>query len=322
MRNTIRNRMLRYQAQLAFAFEHVKRPGSFANRLGRLLTCGVLCLTFGSQLFAETRRPNIVLIMADDISWECFGCYGGQDYSTPRIDELARQGVRFEHCYSTPICTTSRVKIMTGKYNFRNYTHFGYLNPAEKTFAELLREAGYKTAIAGKWQLNGLTNQLAGYQDNQRPVHAGFDEYMLWQLTKGKARNDGGGERFWSPVLEHNGQYLSIEHNQNQYGPDLLCDFICDFMERQGDNPFLVYYPMLLVHDPFVPTPDTIGAGSRGHEANKAIPTDKKKNFVAMVNYMDKIVGRIVDKLEQLGQLENTLVLFTADNGTNTAITS
>ena len=70
-------------------------------------------------------RPNLVLIMADDVSWECFGCYGAEDYQTPHIDRLAAEGIRFEHCYSTPICTPSRVKIMTGKYGFRNYTHFG-----------------------------------------------------------------------------------------------------------------------------------------------------------------------------------------------------
>lgn len=78
-------------------------------------------------------KPNVILIMSDDASWECFGSYGAVDYKTPKLDKLASEGMRFEHCYSTPICTTSRVKLMTGKYNFRNYTHFGYLNPMEKT---------------------------------------------------------------------------------------------------------------------------------------------------------------------------------------------
>ena len=77
----------------------------------------------------EVRKPNVVLIMADDVSWEAFGCYGAEDYRTPNIDALAKQGVRFAHCYSTPICTPSRVEIMTGQYSFRNYTHFGYLSP-------------------------------------------------------------------------------------------------------------------------------------------------------------------------------------------------
>ena len=103
--------------------------------------------------------------------------------------------------------------------------------------------------------------------------------------------------------------------NHGKYGPDLFCDFICDFMERNQSKPFFVYYPMVLVHDPFVPTPDTLGDQPLA-TANKA-PKDKakrKENFVAMVNYMDKIVGRIVDKVDEIGQSENTIILFTADN--------
>jgi arylsulfatase A len=133
-------------------------------------------LLFGEE---SGRRPNVVLIMADDVSWECFGCYGAEDYKTPNIDALAAKGIRFANCYSTPICTPSRVKLMTGKHNFRNYTHFGYLDPKEKTFAQLLRSAGYKTAIAGKWQLNGLYHRAEGSTDSTRPHKAGFDEYCL-----------------------------------------------------------------------------------------------------------------------------------------------
>ncbi|MBT7727898.1 MAG: sulfatase-like hydrolase/transferase, partial [Planctomycetaceae bacterium] len=114
----------------------------------------------GTTLGSE--KPNIVLVMADDVSWEAFSCYGAEDYNTPNIDALAARGVRFAHCYSTPICTPSRVQIMTGQYSFRNYTHFGYLNPNEKTIGHLMQSAGYQTAIAGKWQLNGLYNKLSG----------------------------------------------------------------------------------------------------------------------------------------------------------------
>jgi arylsulfatase A len=281
----------------------------------------LLSLGFCLNLFSQATKPNIVLIMADDVSWEAFGSYGAEDYKTPNLDKLAANGVQFNHCYSTPICTTSRVKIMTGKYNFRNYTHFGYLNPLEKTFGHLLQEAGYKTAIAGKWQLNGLYNMLDGATDNTRPFKAGFNEYCLWQLTKQKK---GGGERFWSPAIEKNGKFITAEENKNLYGPDLFTDFLCDFMERNQKDPFFVYYPMVLVHDPFVPTPDTIGKKSRGPEANKEPKSkeEKKENFVAMVQYADKLVGRIVKKLDDLGQLENTIVLFTADNGTHPKISS
>lgn len=275
----------------------------------------------------KPKPPNIILIMADDVGWEAFGCYQGEDYRTPNIDRLASQGLRFNHCYSTPICTTSRVKIMTGKYNFRNYTHFGYLNPQEKTFAHLLKDAGYKTAIAGKWQLNGLTNRLPGHDDSSRPHQAGFDEYMLWQLTAPKNAKKGGirgGERFWCPTLEHNGKFLDREANAGKYGPDQLCDFVCDFIERNQKQPFFVYYPMVLVHDPFVPTPDNLGDRKPVYALNKAPrdPAERKKNFVAMVEYMDKIVGKIVKQVEAVDQLDNTIILFTADNGTNKSIRS
>ncbi len=276
----------------------------------------------GSAVGQTAERPNIVLIMADDISWECFGCYGAEDYATPRIDGIAARGLRFAHCYSTPICTTSRVQIMTGQYNFRNYTHFGYLSPDQRTFAQKLKQGGYHTAIAGKWQLNGLANKLPGWDSDRRPIDAGFDEYMLWQLTRGKHVKDGGGERYWSPVLEHNGTLLGIEDNHGKYGPDMLCDFVCDFMERHRAGPFFVYYPMVLVHDPFVPTPESIGDAPRDHSANRSRSADRKKNFVDMVHYMDRIVGRIFDKVQQLGIAKDTLILFTADNGTNRSIVS
>ena len=272
----------------------------------------------------EVRKPNVVLIMTDDVSWEAFGCYGAEDYRTPKIDALAKQGVQFAHCYSTPICTPSRVEIMTGQYSFRNYTHFGYLNPEDKTIGHLMQSAGYQTAIAGKWQLNGLYNNLPGSDDSKRPLEAGFHESYLWQVTTGKQLKNGGGERFWSPPLERNGVIETVEDNAGKYGPDLMCDFLCDFMERNRSNPFFVYYPMVLVHNPFVKTPDTIGNDPRTQAANKA-PKDKdlqKENFVAMVEYMDKIVGRLVEKVQAIGQEENTVILFTADNGTNRSITS
>ena len=175
----------------------------YCMKINYVLVFVAIALSFQTAMADEPQKPNIVLIMTDDASWECFGAYGAEDYKTPNIDRLAEQGVKFEHCYSTPICTTSRVMIMTGKYNFRNYTHFGYLNPKEKTFGHLMQQAGYKTAIAGKWQLNGLYNPtvFADHADSTRVNKAGFDEYALWQVTKGKSEK-GSGERFWSPPLE------------------------------------------------------------------------------------------------------------------------
>ncbi len=289
-------------------------------RFVTIYLCAIVLLSLTNLQAAD--QPNVILIMADDVSWECFGCYGAEDYKTPNIDRLAAEGLRFQHCYSTPICTPSRVKIMTGKYGFRNYTHFGYLNPDQRTFGHMMQDAGYQTAIAGKWQLNGLYNTLPGSDDPTRPQKAGFHESMLWQVTRGKG-NDGG-ERFWNPPLEHSGKFITKQHNAGKYGPDLMTDFVCDFIDRNQNKPFFVYYPMVLVHNPFVPTPDTVGDQPINEKLNRAPKSyqDKKDNFVAMVAYMDKLVGRITDKVDSLGLGDDTIIMFTADNGTNTSIRS
>ena len=138
----------------------------------------------------EARRPNVVLIMADDMGYECVSANGGESFETPRLDALAAGGIRFEHCHSQPICTPSRVQIMTGIYNNRNYVKFGLLDPEQRTFGNLFQDAGYKTVIAGKWQLEG------GFEG---PNGFGFDEYCLWQLTRRPPR-------FVNPGFEINGK--------------------------------------------------------------------------------------------------------------------
>jgi len=252
-------------------------------------------------------KPNIILIMADDIGYECFGCYGSESYKTPVLDELARTGMRFEHCYSQPLCTPSRVKIMTGQYNFRNYVNFGVLDPKQKTFGHLLRECGYATCVVGKWQLYGSINQSAEVRGTgSLPEQAGFDEHCLWQIKE-------RGSRYKDPVMVENGEIRN--DLQGKYGPDVSCDYALDFIERHKTGPFLVYFPMALVHSPFVPTPDSEDWDKKKHK-------NDTKYFADMVTYMDKIVGRIVNKLDELGLRENTLVLFTGDNGTNKSIKS
>jgi len=258
--------------------------------------------------FAEGDKPNIILIMADDLGFETIGCYGNTSYKTPRIDKMAEEGVKFEKCYSQPLCTPSRVKIMTGKSNFRNYERWGYLNLNETTFAHLLKSQGYSTCIAGKWQLKG---------DEYAPYKAGFDEYLLWQLTF-----TSYNERYKNPRVLENG--VMKKYNNNEYGPQMFTEYIMDFMERKKDEPFLVYYPMALTHRPFVPSPDNPiyeefyipGSGN----AQSAV--SDVKYFKDEVEYMDKIVGQIIDKTHELGIEKNTLILFTGDNGTNQGVFS
>lgn len=254
------------------------------------------------------KRPNIILIMADDMGFECLGVNGSLSYETPVLDKLAKDGLRFTKCISQPVCTPSRVKIMTGKYNYRNYVDFGYLDVKEKTFGHLMKDAGYKTMVAGKWQLSGAKEKKEGYDDLKRPQQFGFDEYCLWQLTK-------KGPRFAKPHLEQNGRLL--ETTIDDYGPDIVSDYILDFVERNKNQPFFVYYPMILVHSPFVPTPDSPEWKNPAHRSKS-----DNRFFKDMVNYSDKVVGKIMDKLEELNLDDNTIVMFTGDNGTHTNITS
>ncbi len=251
--------------------------------------------------------------MADDMGYECLSCFGSTSYSTPNIDKLASQGARFSTCVSQPLCTPSRVKIMTGQYNYRNYEYFGYLNPNQYTLGNLMKDAGYETCVAGKWQLNGLyfKDKTPDWNDKNRPNHFGFDEYCLWQLT----HKGGEGERYANPLIDSNGKLL--KRDLDAYGPDIFVNYILDFIERKRDKPFFVYYPMVLVHNPFVPTPDS----KDWVESNQRYRNDTAY-FKDMVAYTDKIVGQIQEKLTELKIEKNTLVIFTGDNGTNRAITS
>ena len=257
--------------------------------------------------------PNVILIMADDMGYECLGTYGSLSYKTPNLDQLAASGIRFEHCISQPLCTPSRVKIMTGLYNYRNYNYFGHLGLEHPSIGNLMKEAGYATCISGKWQLNGLSykKQLTDWDDHTRPNKLGFDEYCLWQLTRARSE----GERYANPMIERNGELL--ERNAEAYGPDLFAGFVLDFIERYKDQAFFIYYPMVLVHGPFVRTPDS---------ENWQMKDERYQNdtayFKEMVAYADMIVGQIVASLEEKGLLEHTILLFTGDNGTHPSIYS
>jgi len=253
-------------------------------------------------------RPNIILIMTDDQGFETIGAYGGESYETPVLDHLAETGIRFDQAHSTPVCTPTRVQIMSGRYNSRNYVRFGKMDPEVYTFGNLFQDAGYATFIGGKWQLGGGL---------EAPYEFGFDEYALWQLTRRP-------NRYPNPGLEINGEEKDFKNGE--YGPDIINDHVLDFIDRHEDEPFFVYYPMNLTHWPFEPTPDSPEwdpAHRREHEAERALEGDRDpKYFGDMVNYADKLVGKVIDKLKQKGLRENTLVLFTSDNGTERGVRS
>jgi arylsulfatase A len=238
----------------------------------------------------SVENPNIVLIMADDVGVEVLGCYGGTSYQTPNIDRLAETGVRFTNCYSAPKCSPSRVKIKTGRYLFRTTEEWGYIPPDEKTFGHILQKAGYTTALAGKWQMILLGND---------PLHVrkmGFEQFSVFGWHE--------GPRYFDPYIWQNGKLRTDV--QNRYGPDVFCDFLLDFITKNKNRPFIAYYPMALAHDISndLDSPPPTG------------PEGRYQTYKELVEYMDKLVGRISNTLDSLGIRDKTLIFFTTDNGT------
>ena len=271
--------------------------------IATVIAAGSLCVA--AERPAAVEQPNVILIMVDDMGRDWIGCYGS-DHPTPNVDRLAERGLRYETAWSNPICTPTRVTLLTGQYAFRHgwtrhhdVPRWGGegLSPKKfTTFAKVLREAGYSTAIGGKWQVNHLREQPDVLRQH------GFDEHCVW--TGAERGLPESGERYFNGYLQTNGKRATAP-----YGPDRVNAFLIDFIKRHRKGPFLVYYPMLLTHGPFGSTP-----------LNKDdLPGDKTPRYAAYVTYMDRLVGRLVDEVDRLGISKNTLIVFTGDNGSSAA---
>lgn len=243
-------------------------------------------------------QPNILLIMADDVGTDAIGCYGGQSYPTPHIDALATGGMKFDHAYAMPVCHPSRICLMTGRYPFRfgrEGSKWGdYPKAAEgNSIGDVMKQGGYATAVAGKWQLCLMKN------DVMQPQRTGFDEWCLFGWHE--------GARFHDPMLYQNG--VVRQDVTDQYGPDLYVEFLTDFMQKSADagKPFFAYYPMALCHD--------VTDDLKGKQV-KFATDDRWMTYGEMVASMDDMIGRLVKFLDRSGLRENTIILFTTDNGT------
>ncbi|MBM3852942.1 MAG: hypothetical protein FJ399_07270, partial [Verrucomicrobia bacterium] len=298
------------------------RASAMLRRL-RLLSpwLAVLAGLLSSPVAAQesSRPPNFIVFLADDLGAEELGCYGHAEHQTPNLDRLAREGMRFETGYATPICSPTRVALLTGQYGFRT----GWFNligspysprpdsaaydvGARLTFADVLKTRGYTTALTGKWQLSGEPATVIR--------DCGFDEYRMWAYTHNLpagVRHTGGFEdkgktkpaRYWHPCIVENGKYLPTQ--PDNYGPDLCNEFAIDFMRRHRDRPFCLYYTSPLTHSPYLETPDPLHPGRRG-----------PKGFKSNLAYLDHLMGRLVAAVDELGLKERTLILFIGDNGT------
>jgi arylsulfatase A len=281
-------------------------------------------------LFAAT--PNIVVIMADDVGAGELACYGNPDTQTPHLDRLADEGVRVSTCYATPNCSSTRMMLMTGRYGFRtgwyNFLEREYspepgspkfdIGRAEITFADVLKERGYATGIAGKWQLPG--------SPRDRIYDCGFDTYCMWmwkhqlpdidpQTGRDRTPYDPHASlhdppkanRYWDPAIMVDARRRST--GPDDFGPDICTDFVCDYMREHQSEPFLIYYPMILCHKhskTWTSVPDLARPGERTEAG--VLKFD--------VEYMDHLVGRICQTIDELGLRDNTYVFFTCDNGT------
>lgn len=270
---------------------------------------GILPLSACNSVVETDQRPNVVVILVDDLGKEWVDEYGAKGIELENINNLARQSIRFDRAYSMPQSTPSRVAMLTGQYPYNNgwINHFDvprwghgahFDNSMNNSFARTLRDAGYKTCAAGKWQINDFRLQP------EAMVEAGFDSYCMW--TGGEGGNEEISEsRYWNPYIhtkDGSRQYLG------EFGPDIYNNHILDFITENRDNPFYIYYPMTLTHVPLVHTPHDMDA------------TTKRERHIAMTKYMDYLVGRVVKTLEDNGLMDNTYIIFTTDNGTASSI--
>lgn len=237
-----------------------------------------------------SKSPNIVFILVDDMGTEVLGCYGGTTYQTPNINQLALTGIQFNHCYSSPVCSPSRQNLLTGRYGFRTGQEWGHLPQNEITFGHILKDAGYKTAIAGKWQMALLKD------DPNHIADSGFDESCVFGWHE--------GPRYYEPMIYQNGKVR--DDVKDKYGPDVYLKFLIDFITQNKDDKFLAYYSMALAHEISndLPTPPPTG------------PTGEYQSYKELAEYVDVQVGRLIKSLDELKLLDDTIIIFTTDNGT------
>jgi arylsulfatase A len=260
----------------------------------------ILFLLFNlmNEAKAQDRQPNIILILADDIGYQTLGVNGGKSYSTPNIDNMAHSGMNFTQCQASPLCSPSRCMLLTGKYNFRNYTKWGQLDRSNKTIANMFQDAGYKTACYGKWQLSGGDTSIQAF---------GFDNYCVWNPIGPSTKSS----RYKNPEIYTIGGYVADSLTHGKYGEDIFTDSVMDFVERNKAEPFFIYYPMVLAHEPFQPTPDNTDFASWNSDV-----ASSTSYYPSMINYMDKKVGAIINKVKEAGIEDNTVIIYVGDNGT------
>jgi arylsulfatase A-like enzyme len=270
------------------------------------------------------QRPNIIFILADDLGYGDVGCYGQTKIKTPNIDHMAVDGIRFTQAYAgSTVCGPSRSVLMTGQNTghtrvrgnncfaggiLQGKTRRMNLTDQDVTVGNVLQKAGYRTCLVGKWHLEG-------YDRKATPLDRGFDEFYGWLLTE-----PGTHEPAYYPTRSViNRQVVDVSGNENgkkgTYETDLYTGYASDFIRNNKDKPFFLYFCCSAPHDPLIAPPDL--------EPYANEPWDNsEKIYAAMVTRLDSAVGKIRDLLRELKIADNTLVIFTSDNGPRSMATA
>lgn len=267
----------------------------------------------------DTRRPNLLLIMADDLGYGHLGCYGQEKIKTPRLDRMAADGMRFTQAYAgASLCAPSRSVLMTGLHGghtpVRGNTG-GIPLPADTiTVAELLQAAGYTTGLFGKWGLGD------GYTDGV-PNRQGFDEFFGYLHQK-------HAQFYYTDFLWHNEEKYPLPGNRReprtQYTYNVILDKACEFIRTRKDEPFFCFISSPIPHHEWAVPEESLRMYDGAFDEHPpefrwregyAFPDQPKATMAAMISHLDKGVGRVLDLVDELGIADNTLVLFASDNG-------
>ena len=279
-----------------------------------LSQCGCSLGRASGRSNLRTQRPNIIMIMADDLGYGDIACYGNRKIKTPNIDALARGGMKFTDYHANgPVCSPTRAALLTGRYQQRcGVEEVVYAKgPArqtgmalrEVTFAEVLKETGYVTGIFGKWHL--------GYNVEFNPVKQGFDEFIGYVSGNVDYHThiDGAGFADWWKGCQ--------KVPEQGYVTDLITKHAVDFIERHKNEPFCLYLPHEVPHYPYQGRGDPPERLDSGRKGKKAKGAEIMRAYKEMVEVMDEGVGRIIKTVKRLGLERETFIFFCSDNGAN-----
>ena len=284
----------------------------------------------GPGVFAADRKqPNIILILADDLGYGDLGCFGQQTLKTPRLDAMARQGMRLTSFYAgSTVCAPSRSVLMTGKHTGRtvvrgNSTSPIIIQPGTPTVASVLKSAGYATGCVGKWGIgtpDNFTNpndvgfdHFFGYI-NMWHAHNFYPEFLIRNGEVVKLKNEvyAKWKQWQDPNLPQSGR--GVAEKKIEYAPDLFIEDALDFIREKHEKPFFLYFAMNVPHANNEAGKAGMEVPDLGEFAGKDWP-EPEKGFAAMIKNIDRDTGRILDLLQELKIADDTLVIFTSDNG-------